>query len=426
MSTPDYDVIVVGASLAGCTSAILLAREGLKVALIERHAQDDAHKAMCTHFIQSSALSVMKRLGIDRQIEEAGGLRNEMEFHTAAGWAGCHLHLQEDPNLRHGYNIRRRKLDPMMRQLASDTPGVTMMLGVSVKGLVESEGRIAGVELGGSKGQGRLTARLVVGADGRQSSLATMAGVKAKSSPNVRYGILAPMRNVDLQRGNVAQMWFKDPEVAYVFPNDDGVTVLTWMGLKESFDSVRDRPLETMLERIRELPQAPQLHQAELAGDVLVIKDYPNLWRPPVVRGMALVGDAFMSLDYLQGIGCGWALQGGAWLCDAIAADLKAGKSGKALDAGLKRYARQCATLTAHRFMINDFAKSKSMSAIHKLIMAASVKDVKIALIMGRLASRIDGPGRMLSPGVLLRALWVTLTRSKSVPLTTNSPRSIG
>ena len=50
-----FDVLIVGASIAGCTAATLFARHGLSVGLVERQTQTDAYKKVCTHFIQSSA-----------------------------------------------------------------------------------------------------------------------------------------------------------------------------------------------------------------------------------------------------------------------------------------------------------------------------------------------------------------------------------
>ena len=66
------------------------------------------------------------------------------------------------------------------------------------------------------------------------------------------------------------------------------------------------------------LPDAPDLSQAQVASELVMVKDHPNQWRPPVWRGMALVGDAAASLDYVHGVGCGWAMQTSAWLADAI------------------------------------------------------------------------------------------------------------
>jgi len=388
---------------------------------VERHAKPDAHKQLCTHYIQPSALPVLQRLGVDRLIEEAGGVRNPTEIHSPSGWVGFHLGSRQDGAPHYGYNIRRLRLDPMMRELAAGTPGVTMLTGSSAKALVERDGRITGVELGGSGAQATLHARLVVAADGRNSSLAGMAGVQAKSSPNRRHGLFAPMRHVDLQRGETSQMWLTGPDAAYIFPNDDGVTVIAWIGLKELLEGARDRPLEALKERIRSLPDAPQLHQAEAVGDVLMVKDYPNLWRPPVVRGMALVGDALMSVDYLWGVGCGWAFQTGAWLSDAVSAELK---SGADLAAGLKRYERKCSALASHRFVINDFARRSSLSPIERLMFAAAAKNEGMARHVNRFGSRIDGLGAFMSPAAVLKALWVNLRQPVALPDGTRTPVS--
>ncbi len=141
MSTQAFDAVVVGASLGGCATAILLAREGLSVALVERHHDPDAHKRLCTHFIQPSAAPALRRLGLDRLIEAAGGVRNSLEIHTPSGWIGHHLGNDAAGQPLHGYNIRRATLDPLLRRLATTTPGVTLMAGRSVSALVESDGR---------------------------------------------------------------------------------------------------------------------------------------------------------------------------------------------------------------------------------------------------------------------------------------------
>ena len=85
MTEKTYDVAVVGASIAGCTAATLLAREGASVALIERHSDPDAYKALCTHFIQPSAVPTMERLGLLPLIEDAGAVPNEIDMWTRWG-----------------------------------------------------------------------------------------------------------------------------------------------------------------------------------------------------------------------------------------------------------------------------------------------------------------------------------------------------
>lgn len=186
----DYDVAVVGASVAGCTVATLLGRSGARVALLERRPDGASYKTICTHFVQPSAMPTIERLGLAERIEAAGGIRNGFEMWTRYGWirprlAGDYRHP------RYGYDLRRQKLDPMLRELAAETPGVELMLGQDVTGLVRSNGRPAGVRVVDRERRERdVTARVVVGADGRDSGIARMAGVPARVKPHGRFAYL--------------------------------------------------------------------------------------------------------------------------------------------------------------------------------------------------------------------------------------------
>ena len=110
--------MVVGASLAGCATAILLGRAGARVALVEKQPDPAAFKRMCSHFIQASAVPILERLGLLDPIVAAGGLRPRVHAWTQWGWI-------EPPPERaaRGVNLRREKLDPLIREAAATTPG---------------------------------------------------------------------------------------------------------------------------------------------------------------------------------------------------------------------------------------------------------------------------------------------------------------
>jgi flavin-dependent dehydrogenase len=57
----DYDVVIVGASIAGCATATFLGRQGARVALLESHSDPKAFKRMCTHALQPSATPTLER-----------------------------------------------------------------------------------------------------------------------------------------------------------------------------------------------------------------------------------------------------------------------------------------------------------------------------------------------------------------------------
>ncbi len=89
----DFDVAVVGASVAGCTAARLFAQAGASVALIERRDDPDAYKVTCTHAILPTATPTIERLGLAPLLLERGALRTRAEFWTPfGGW----LEVPED------------------------------------------------------------------------------------------------------------------------------------------------------------------------------------------------------------------------------------------------------------------------------------------------------------------------------------------
>src|ERR1700745_1819217 len=129
-SHSQYDVAIVGEAHAGLAAAIFFGRAGARVALIERDRDPSGYKKLCTHFIQASATPTLERLGLARAIEEAGGVRNDVEIFTRWGWM---IPPSEPTTLRpaYGYNIRRSVLDPMLRKAAAGTVGVEFLPGFS-------------------------------------------------------------------------------------------------------------------------------------------------------------------------------------------------------------------------------------------------------------------------------------------------------
>ena len=253
-----FDVVVIGAGLAGCTAARLFALQDLRVVLVEHHTDIAAFKQLYTHFIQASATPTLRHLGLDGLIEDAGGLRNGVDIWTRYGWTGDVAPLDENGEPVFGYNIQRRTLDPILRRLTTNTPGVTSLFGCGVRALVKQGGVVSGVDLGGGR-TGVVSAPLIVGADGRSSPLATLAGIKPASSENCRFGAIRAYRGVALRRGTCSQMWLRGPEVGYVFPNDNGVTVIAYMTTKDKLDGFRANPGEALERSMAGFPDVPDL-----------------------------------------------------------------------------------------------------------------------------------------------------------------------
>ncbi|WP_037634350.1 NAD(P)/FAD-dependent oxidoreductase [Streptomyces katrae] len=413
----DYDVVISGASLAGSAAAILLARRGVRVALLERRSDPEAYKVLCTHSITANAYPVLDELGLVPDLEKAGAVRNEARWYTRWGWIEPRA-APAGPELPYAYNIRRSTLDPLIRSRAARTPGVDLLLGHQVTGLVGEAGRTVGVRVSTPQGEREIRARLVVGADGKDSAVAKFAGVPARQYKNTRFGYLAHFRNLPLH-GGIGQTWFLEPDMAYAFPNDDGVTVLAVLPDKKRLPAFREDLEGSFLEFVRALPEAPPIDSAERASKIIGTVDYPLHSRKPTAPGVALIGDAALTGDPLWGVGCGWALESARWLAEAVA---PAATGRGDLDRSLVVYARRHQRrLRGQQSLAADFAKSRPFNPVERLVFSAAARDEALARHMHLFAQRLIGPLRFLNPLTLARASAVNIKHRR-----TAVPRSPG
>ena len=146
---------------------------------------------------------------------------NNYELWTRWGWI-----RHSNKSVRHGYNIRRETLDPMLRTIAAETPAVTFMPGSVVSDVVAEHNQVVGIRaLQGSQPR-EVRARLVVAADGQASRVAEHAGLGARTKPNGRFLYFAHYLELPLVEPGLTQIWLGEPDLAYSFPNDGGYTVL--------------------------------------------------------------------------------------------------------------------------------------------------------------------------------------------------------
>jgi len=394
-----FDVVVVGASIAGCTAARLFALAGARVALVERRPDPEAYKVLCTHAILSSAVPTIERLGLAALLDARGAVRTHPEVWTPhGGW------IRFPTDVPHGYSVTRATLDPMLRQLAAATSGVDLLLGQAVVHLHDEGGRIGGLELETPDGDRRsLRASLVVGADGRNSTVARLAQLRGRVRPNNRFFYFAYWRGVR-PRTNHPRLWLLDPEMAAAFPNEDDVTVVVAGPHRSRLAEVRADPEGAYLRMVTRLPGGPDLAGAERASKLIGALDVPNVLRPAARPGLALVGDAALAADPVFGVGCGWAFQSAEWLVDHTAAALVGGRN---LDGALDRYRRAFRRRLGlhHYWQITDFAAARKLRPNERIALHAGAADPAFARVIEEVASRRRSSLRMLDPRLVPRAL---------------------
>jgi 2-polyprenyl-6-methoxyphenol hydroxylase-like FAD-dependent oxidoreductase len=404
----DYDVAIVGASLAGCSAAIMLARSGARIALIEKSPDPRAFKRVCSHYIQSSGVRPLERMGLVEPMMQAGAIRSRACVRTQWGWV--------DPpatsTLPDGINLRRERLDPLIREIAAKTPGVELILGYTVGELLYDGERVCGCSARDTHGQTlQLRARLVVGADGRGSRIAKLARVDTKTSPHGRFAYGGYFDGPMPERYPNSALWLLDPDMVGAFPTDNGQTFYAVMPASERLAEFREDPAAALQRFVAAIPDAPPIAESQLDGEVVGKIDMTNVINTPTAPGLALVGDAASAVDPLWGVGCGFALQSSEWLADSVAPALGGAES---VDRGLQRYRRRHARgLKGHTREILDYATGRKINAGEKLFFSTASYDERTAKVFEAFGSRNIGPGRMLATGIPL-AVLATARRSVS------------
>jgi 2-polyprenyl-6-methoxyphenol hydroxylase-like FAD-dependent oxidoreductase len=340
----------------------------------------------------------IERLGLAPLLERAGAVRS-----APAAWSPFGGWLLRRDDAPRGYGITRRSLDPMVRELAAQTPGVELILGQKVVGVATDGETVAGVEVEGiDRARRRLAATLTVAADGRYSTLAQLARVPARITPHNRFVYFGYWRGVDTSRDE-ARLWFLDPDAAAVFPNEDGIAMLAVVPHKRRLDEFRADPESAYRREIASLPDGPAMEEAELISKLIGGFRLPNRIRPAAGRRMAFVGDAALATDPLFGVGCGWAFQSAEWLVERM---LPAVLGSDDLDRALKRYRRAfLLRLGPHHLQIADYATARPLRLNERLAFAAAAKDPVVGTALEDFATRRRSALRLLDPRLNARVL---------------------
>ena len=327
----DYDAVVVGASLAGCATAIMLARAGARVALVEQRPDEAAYKKICSHYIQSSAVATLERLELLEPMLQAGAVRSRVRIHSPWGW----IEPPVKSSVPSGVNLRREVLDPLIRRTAAETPGVELIMGHTVHELLRDGeavcGRWRAIAAAMSCGCRRAARRR------RRARLARgQARRRAREHEPSTHGRIAYggyFEGPPPSGAPDASFWLLDPDMAAAFPTDSGLTFYAAMPTKEREERVPRGPGQGAGRVPRQRPRRPAdprlAHDRPGAGQARLT----NVAHTPTAPGLALVGDAALAIDPLWGVGCGWALQSAEWLADSVSPAL-VGRSSRLKGAG--------------------------------------------------------------------------------------------
>ncbi len=188
----ETDVVVVGAGPSGATAALLLARAGRQVVLVDR-ARFPRDKA-CGEGLMPPGVDVLRRLGLYDAVLETGARPvHGVRYQHPGGFPKAYAAFPTPPEGGPAWalGIRRTWFDAALVDAVRREDRATVIEGARVTGLIRSaSGRVSGVETSG----GPIGARIVIGADGLHSKVRAWAGLNKRSRPQRRFGLAGHWR----------------------------------------------------------------------------------------------------------------------------------------------------------------------------------------------------------------------------------------
>ncbi len=306
-----YDVLIVGARCAGAATAMLMARRGLRVLVIDRSAH--GADTLSTHALMRGGVLQLHRWGVlPRLIEMGTPPVRSTTFHY--GDEVVEVAIKSQNGVDALYAPRRTVLDAVLVDMAREA-GADVRHGHSLAALVrDPAGRVTGARIIDDAGVAfTVEAELVVGADGANSAVARMVGAPVQHEG--RHAVVAQYGYWSGIETRGYHWYYRGARGAGAIPTNGGLTCVF------SATSRQHEPRADYLDVITSVEPdlARALAGATLQGRLWRFAGRKSFLRKPFGPGWALVGDAGYFKDPLTAHGITDALRDAELLADAAA-----------------------------------------------------------------------------------------------------------
>ncbi len=313
MGHESYDAIVIGARCAGSPTAMLLARKGFKVLLVDRATFPS--DTISTHLIHPPGVAALRRWGLLDRLVASGCPPIDTYAFDFGPFALVGAPGTQDSPV--SYCPRRIVLDKILVDGAAEA-GAEVREAFTVEEIAIEDGRVTGI-----RGHGRdgamvtETARVVIGADGRHSMVARAV---QPDQYNEKPQLLAAYYGYwsNLPMNGRFETYVRPERGMAAMPTNDGLTLIIAGWPYAEFEANKKDIDGNYLKALAMAePLADRLRAAKLETR-LVGTSVPNYFRRPFGPGWALVGDAGYNKDFITAMGITDAFRDAELLVTAV------------------------------------------------------------------------------------------------------------
>ncbi|MDX6269179.1 MAG: hypothetical protein QOD28_402 [Acidobacteriota bacterium] len=325
VETLETSCCIVGGGPAGAVLALILARQGIPVVLLEAH--EDFERDFRGDTIHPSVLEILDELGLAERLHELRHSKiHSGTFMTPAGPLTVADFRRLNTRFPYIMMLPQAHFLEFITGEAKAHTSFQLRMGARVQELIEEDGTVCGVRYETDAGVHEVRAPLTVGADGRSSRVRQLAGKELlKTSPPMDVLWFRLPRKTDDPEGLLARVGnghlvvmldrLDEWQIAYVI-------------LKGSYGQVREAGLDALRQSLVSI--AP-----ELADRVAHLKEWKQVamlsvessrvkrWQQP---GLLLIGDAAHVMSPVGGVGINYAIQDAVVAANILAAPLGEGR----------------------------------------------------------------------------------------------------
>jgi len=341
-----HDVIVIGARCGGAPTAMLLARKGYDVLLVDRAKvpSDIPHG----HFVHRNGPARLRKWGLLDRVIDSGAPAIESSINDCGDYALCADELRVN-GLAFGYAPRRYALDAILVEAAVEA-GAQLRDEYTVESLTEHDDQISGI-CGRDRKTGTLTterAKITVGADGRSSLVARRVHAPLyQSAPSQTFSYFSYWSGVT----STALEIYVRPEFALAaFPTNNNLFAVFVSWPSRLLPRIGGHIEAHFMQAVDCIPAlSARLHNGRREERLYGALDLPNFLRKPFGPGWALVGDAGCHKDPFLALGMSDAFRDAEFLAEAIDAVLSGRATYEQAMSQFERLRNECTLPDYHR-----------------------------------------------------------------------------
>ncbi|MEB3104092.1 FAD-dependent monooxygenase [Ferviditalea candida] len=330
MKKYNADVVIVGAGPAGAFLSYLLAREGVRTVLVERHAELD--REFRGEHLHDDVAKMLKKYGLFAKIEAEGILpMKKIEFFN-----GRRRVMSITPDLfgiEHvGIHFPHRHMLSVLVEEADSTGSFELLMKTTVTGLLSENGQITGVKARRAGEELEIGARIVVGADGRFSAVRSYAHIPVEIRKH-GYDVLWAKIPTPANWEPTMRMVLVNNTQISLFASTGGYVQIGWQIAEGSFPELSKTSFAPFIEML--IKSAPELEpyvseHIRNWSDFVCLPVQSCVCETWVKNGLVLIGDAAHTMSPAGGIGVNAAMKDADVLVGVLTGAIRRGDCSEA------------------------------------------------------------------------------------------------